>query len=292
MSRDGCPPRGSAEDGRQGALDAAQAEVGLAAGEHERRAHADGAVAGGEAEDVAVVESGERPVPGVGVRQVEGEEEAAAASVGDLAREEALELDDAFEEVGSDLGDVRRAGESSSMTSMIRWLRTMSTRLPPQVELMRDEILNTESTSSTRGPAARPQIWVFLANEKMSGSTPKCSNDHHFPVVPKPVWTSSKISRNSCSSASSRSLFRNSARKWLSPPSPWIGSTMSAAMSCPCFATAVSISVTAWRSSAIVVSSPSGVNGKRSIGLTTRGQGNLGKYWVLRGSAVLVSESV
>ena len=70
---------------------------------------------------------------------------------------------------------------------------------------MRVEILKTESTSSMRGPAAMPQTCVFLPKEKTSGSTPKCSNAHHLPVMPKPVWTSSKMSRNSCSSASSRS---------------------------------------------------------------------------------------
>ena len=96
-----------------------------------------------------------------------------------------------------------------------------------------------------RGPAMMPQTCVFLPKQTMSGVTPKCSKAHILPVAPNPVCTSSKISRASCRSASSRSRARNSGRKWLSPPSPWIGSRMMPAMSCGCWAKACSISAQA-----------------------------------------------
>ena len=97
----------------------------------------------------------------------------------------------------------------------------------------------------------------------------------------------------SFSSQSVRSRARNSGRKWLSPPSPWIGSMMSAAMSSRWSARACSI----WRDrerprAATVFARLSGVSGNVSFGFTTRGQSNFGKYIVFRGSAVFVSESV
>ncbi len=76
-----------------------------------------------------------------------------------------------------------------------------------------------------------PQTWVFLPKQTMSGIMPICWKAHIVPVSPIPVWTSSKMSRASFSSASFRRACRNSGRKWLSPPSPWIGSMMMAAMS-------------------------------------------------------------
>ena len=49
----------------------------------------------------------------------------------------------------------------------------MSTRLPPQVELIRELTVNTLSAmSSTRPPAMTPQTWVFLPNATTSGWTP------------------------------------------------------------------------------------------------------------------------
>ena len=52
---------------------------------------------------IIVVEGRESPVPCVGVRQVEGEEEAAAAGVGDLVRKEPLELVESREKMRPDL---------------------------------------------------------------------------------------------------------------------------------------------------------------------------------------------
>ena len=51
----------------------------------------------------------------------------------------------------------------------------MSTRLPPQVELIRELTVKTLSaTSSTRRPAMTPHTWVFLPNATMSGAKPSC----------------------------------------------------------------------------------------------------------------------
>ena len=59
------------------------------------------------------------------------------------------------------------------MISRIRRERTMSVRLPPQVELIRDGTWKTLSgTSSTRPPAITPQTCSFLPNATTSGSTP------------------------------------------------------------------------------------------------------------------------
>lgn len=65
--------------------------------------------------------------------------------------------------------------------------RTMSTALPPHVELMRLDTAAFFSTSSTLGPATSPQTWGFLPNEKRSGFTggvvlPPTS----LPVIPIP----------------------------------------------------------------------------------------------------------
>ena len=110
--------------------------------------------------------------------------------------------------------------------------RTMSTRLPPQVELMREETVKTFSGSSKiRSFEAKPQTCIFLPNAKRSGATPTVWNPHIWPVRPMPVWTSSQMKRISFSSQRRRSSPRNSGRKWLSPPSAWIGSMMRAATS-------------------------------------------------------------
>ena len=49
----------------------------------------------------------------------------------------------------------------------------MSVRLPPQVELMREETVKTLSASSKiRSFEAKPHTWVFLPKQNRSGSTP------------------------------------------------------------------------------------------------------------------------
>src|SRR6266851_3624373 len=166
---------------------------------------------------------------------------------------------------------------SSSMISRYRAPRTISTRLPPQVELIREETRKTFSTSSMRRLEAKPQTWVFLPKQKRSGSTPSCCQHHIEPVSPTPVCTSSKMSRNSSSSASARRRRKNSGRKWLSPPSPWIGSRIRAAMSPGVSAQAFRISRSTLSSAAATSAWTGGVTGKRSFGVERRGQSKTGK---------------
>ena len=70
----------------------------------------------------------------------------------------------------------------------------------------------------------------------------------------------------------------NSRRKWLSPPSAWIGSMMIAAMSSLRSANARSISATACRSTSATRAISASSAGNRSAGLMTRGQSNFAKY--------------
>ncbi len=70
-----------------------------------------------------------------------------------------------------------------------------------------------------------------LARVIASGITSKCSNANILPVRPMPVWTSSMIRTAPASSQSSltRRIYSLSAT-WI-PPSPWIGSRRTAAVS-------------------------------------------------------------
>ncbi len=140
-----------------------------------------------------------------------------------------------------------------------------------------------------------PQTWVFLAKAKTSGSTPKCSiGTTSFPVVPKPVCTSSKMSRNVVlRRRARRSSARNSAPEVVVAALALDRLDDQAGDVVPgCWRTPASISAIAWCSSATASASSASVVGNASFGFTTRGQPNLGNYWVLRGSAVLVSDSV
>jgi len=67
---------------------------------------------------------------------------------------------------------------------------------------------------------------------------------------------------------------------------------MSAAMSSRRSAQAFRISASTPSSARATSRRTSPVTGKRSAGVESLGQSNLGKYWVLRGSAVFVSDSV
>mmetsp|Transcript_25415 Transcript_25415/g.57324 ORF Transcript_25415/g.57324 Transcript_25415/m.57324 type:complete len:271 (+) Transcript_25415:645-1457(+) len=67
----------------------------------------------------------------------------------------------------------------------------------------------------------------------MSGgsSRPHRSCAQNVPVLPPPVWTSSTMNATPRLDATSRSLRKKSWDAWLSPPSAWMGSTMTAATS-------------------------------------------------------------
>ena len=109
----------------------------------------------------------------------------------------------------------------------------MSVRPPPQVELIRDEhlehvlrlLVHLRARPGSRRPASS------CRRPARPGVSPKCSCAHIRPVRPMPVCTSSTMKKHSFSSAMRSRACRNSARKWLSPPSAWMGSMMMAAMS-------------------------------------------------------------
>ena len=63
----------------------------------------------------------------------------------------------------------------------------------------------------------------------MSGSTSQWRTANISPVRPKPVWTSSAMSRIPCWRVISRSRGRNVGDGTMYPPSPMTGSTMIAA---------------------------------------------------------------
>ena len=65
-----------------------------------------------------------------------------------------------------------------------------------------------------------------LAMTRMSGSTSQWRTAKILPVRPKPVWTSSAMSRIPCSRVISRRRGRNPGGGTRYPPSPMTGSTM------------------------------------------------------------------
>ena len=59
-----------------------------------------------------------------------------------------------------------------------------------------------------------------LAMVMMSGTTPKCSLAHHFPVRPRPVWISSRMSSAPTLSHAARTSARYCGGATMMPPSP------------------------------------------------------------------------
>src|SRR5690606_10963885 len=107
-----------------------------------------------------------------------------------------------------------------------------------------------------------------------------------------PVCTSSKIKMISFLSQISLNCMKNSLRKWLPPPSAWIGSKIKQAISFGLLAIAFPISWIACFSNSMVAATDSSVNGKVNFGLLILGQLNFGKYMYFLGSLVLVNERV
>ena len=63
-----------------------------------------------------------------------------------------------------------------------------------------------------------------------SGTTPSWSEANQSPVRQKPVWISSAMSRMPCSAQNSATRRSQPAGGTTKPPSPWIGSMMTAAV--------------------------------------------------------------
>ncbi len=69
-----------------------------------------------------------------------------------------------------------------------------------------------------------------LASVMISGSTPQCWYPQSVPVRPKPVWTSSRIRSAPASSQSFLRPGRYPSSGTFTPPSPWTGSSRTAAV--------------------------------------------------------------
>src|SRR5229473_3045185 len=79
-------------------------------------------------------------------------------------------------------------------------------------------------TAASGSPPAIP-----LAVVTRSGTTPSWSEANQSPVRQNPVWISSAMSRMPCSRQNSASPGRKPSGGTMKPPSPWIGSMMTAA---------------------------------------------------------------
>ena len=79
-------------------------------------------------------------------------------------------------------------------------------------------------TPASGSPSAMP-----LAVTIRSGSMPSCSHANIAPVRAKPVCTSSAMNTTSFFRHQSSSAGRNPSAGTMKPPSPWIGSMMTAA---------------------------------------------------------------
>ncbi|KAG1083362.1 hypothetical protein G6F40_014792 [Rhizopus arrhizus] len=89
--------------------------------------------------------------------------------------------------------------------------------------------------SATFGPASIAPIGKpppsALARVTMSGTTSSCQCANSVPVRPMPAWISSSTSSALCWSHSSRTRLRKPDLAGITPPSPWIGSSITAATS-------------------------------------------------------------
>ena len=100
--------------------------------------------------------------------------------------------------------------------------------LPPKVETPLPRMPSRRSPRPTTPPIANP-LPRPLANVMKSGVTScawipqKCS-----PVRPQPVCTSSEMSRMPCSSRTSLYALNRPLGAIVNPPTPWIGSAISA----------------------------------------------------------------
>ena len=110
--------------------------------------------------------------------------------------------------------------------------------LPPNVVVCRKGLSNrTENTSSVAmvAPIGITPPPSALARHRMSGCTFSCSQANILPVRPMPVCTSSRIISAPNSSQSLRTAVKYPCGGRITPPSPWIGSRITAATSSPVF---------------------------------------------------------
>src|SRR5262249_61631605 len=96
--------------------------------------------------------------------------------------------------------------------------------LRPKVEIVsfcsESAIAGVQIVAESGSPLAIPLAMVMI-----SGSTPYCSQPHHFPPVrPKPVCTSSQMNTPPYLRTMATAISKYSLGGVTNPPTPWIGS--------------------------------------------------------------------
>jgi len=114
-----------------------------------------------------------------------------------------------------------------------------------------------------------------FARVTISGSAFVCRMASHFPVRPMPVWTSSTIMRAPALSQISRTPSRNPSGGMITPASPWMGSTMTAAVS---LSTAFFVA-SRFPYSTNVAGIPRGSKGSRAAGLWVTASDPIVRPW-------------
>ena len=105
----------------------------------------------------------------------------------------------------------------------------VATGLPPKVEMVRPLKASATSARAIVTPIGMP-LASPLALVMMSGVTPQCSMPNHFePVRPQAVCTSSLMNSPPCRRTISATMGKYSGGGVMNPPTPWIGSAITAA---------------------------------------------------------------
>ena len=97
--------------------------------------------------------------------------------------------------------------------------------VPPSPPATGASMISARPVSAASG---RPPPSAFAVVTR-SGTIPSCSLANQAPVRQKPVCTSSAMNTTPCSAHQSESSFRKPGAGTMKPPSPWIGSTRTAA---------------------------------------------------------------
>mmetsp|Transcript_57770 Transcript_57770/g.162966 ORF Transcript_57770/g.162966 Transcript_57770/m.162966 type:complete len:204 (-) Transcript_57770:667-1278(-) len=93
---------------------------------------------------------------------------------------------------------------SSSMTSIVAHAAAQATALPAYVPPWLPPGCMSISGLRDAIPASGSPVATPFAKTRMSGCTPSCSTANILPVRPKPLWTSSAMSRSPCASQMAR----------------------------------------------------------------------------------------
>src|SRR3989475_2006602 len=128
---------------------------------------------------------------------------------------------------------LRRTSARKAGSAIVRTTSraTPATSGPPPNVVAWPPGLSTAATAlvTRTAPMGSPPASGF-ARVRMSGTTPACSYANSVPVRPRPHCTSSKMTATPRESHSSRTNPSHSGSTGRTPPSPWTGSTITAAV--------------------------------------------------------------